>query len=188
MEEKKIKVNKIQSKEVMYQKIKSIRNYLKTIKRQREDILNANENIINDYNHDNDNDYINNDIKDDFVIIEDNNDIEYDRECIYIKYLENPNIIFQNKGDIHNLKLMFNELKKDIEDGYNILFPFIDICPNLIKAYIESDIDDINFENEIIPLLSESTYIKTIIELKNNFFINKEVLFPIMKMILNLKN
>ena len=99
MEEKKIKVNKIQSKEIMFRKIKSIRNYLKTIKRQREDILNVNENIINNYDHDNDN--INNDIKDDFVIIEDNNDIEYDRECIYIKYLENPNIIFQNKGDIH---------------------------------------------------------------------------------------
>ena len=89
-------------------------------------------------------------------------------------------------GNVFNLKLMFNELKKDIEDGYNILFPFIDICPNLIKAYIESDLDDINFENEIIPLLSESTYIKTIIELKNNFFINKEVLFPIYNYFSNL--
>ena len=184
MEKKKIDDNKIQSKEVMFQKIKSIKNYLKTIKKQRKDILNDNENKIKDYSYDNNNINIGN--QDDFVIIEDDNEIQYDRECIYIKYLENPNIIFQNKGDIHNLKLMFNELKKDMEDGYNILFPFIDICPNLIKAYIESDLDDINFENEIIPLISESNYIKTIIQLKNNFFINKEVLFPIYNYFSNL--
>ena len=178
-EENEIEANKIKSKEIMFKKIKSIKNYLKNNKKQRKEILIDNENRINDYDIDNNN--INNNIQDDFVIIGDDNDNMYDKECIYIKYLENPNIIFQNKGDINNsnLKLMFIELKKDMEDGYNILFPFIDICPNLIKAYIESDLDDINFENEIIPSISESTYIKTIIQLKNNFFINKKVLFPI---------
>ena len=152
MEEKEIEPNKIQTKEVMFKKIKSIKNYLKNNKKQRKNILNDNENSINDYEIDNNN--INNSIQDDFVIIGDDNDNdnEYDKECIYIKYLENPNIIFQNKGDINNsnLILMFNELKQDMEDGFNILFPFIDICPNLIKAYIESDLDDINFENEKI--------------------------------------
>ena len=187
MEEKEIEPNKIQTKEVMFKKIKSIKNYLKQNKKHRKDILNANENSINDYYNDNN---INNDIQKDFVILENynDNDIEYDKECIYIKYLEKPDIIFQNKGDINNsnLILMFNELKQDMEDGFNILFPFIDICPNLIKAYIESDLDDINFENEKVPSISESTYIKTIIQLKNNFFINKEVLFPIYNYFSNL--
>lgn len=187
MEQKEIEPNKIQSKEVMFKKIKSIKNYLKQNKKHRKDILNANENSINDYYNDNN---INNDIQKDFVILENYNDnyIEYDKECIYIKYLEKPDIIFQNKGDINNsnLILMFNELKQDMEDGFNILFPFIDICPNLIKAYIESDLDDINFENEKVPSISESTYIKTIIQLKNNFFINKEVLFPIYNYFSNL--
>ena len=181
MEEKEKEANKIQSKEVMFKKIKSIRNYLKTNKRHRKDILNINANSINDYDNNNNdkNNNINNNIQDGFVILD--NDIEYDKEYIYIKYLEKPDIIFQNKGDINNnnLILLFNELKKDMEDGFNILFPFIDICPNLIKAYIESDLDDINFENEAIPSISDSTYIKTIIQLKNNFFINKEILFPI---------
>jgi len=194
MEENEIEINKTQSKEVMFKKIKSLKNYLKAKKKQKgqkKDILIGNENSINDFDQNINNiNNINNDIQDDFVIIEDDidNDIEYDKEFIYIKYLEDPNIIFQNKDDNNNdnLKLMFNELKKDMEDGFNILFPFIDICPNLIKAYIESDLDDINFENEIIPSISESTYIKTIIQLKNNFFINKEVLFPIYNYFSNL--
>ena len=33
------------------------------------------------------------------------------------------------------------KLKTDIENGTNIIFPFLDIVPNLIKAYIESDSD-----------------------------------------------
>ena len=101
---------------------------------------------------------------------------------IYIKYIKNPNIIFQNKGDINNnnLKLLFNELKKDMEEGNNILFSFLDIFPNLVKAYIESDLDDFNNikDNEIYNI-SESVYLKTFEKLKNNCFISKEALFPI---------
>ena len=116
MEENEIEFNKTQSKEVMFKKIKSLKNYLKAKKKQKgqkKDILIGNENSINDFDHDNNNiNNINNDIQDDFVIIEDDidNDIEYDKEFIYIKYLEDPNIIFQNKGDNNNdnLKLMFN--------------------------------------------------------------------------------
>ena len=108
------------------------------------------------------------------------NDLNNDN--IYIKYLEDPNIIFQNKDDINNnnLKLLFNELKKDMEEGNNILFPFLDIFPNLIKAYIESDLDDFNnVENNKIYTISESIYLKTFEHLKNNCFISKEALFPI---------
>ena len=101
---------------------------------------------------------------------------------IYIKYLENPNIIFQNKDDLNNnnLKLLFNELKKDTEKRNNILFPFLDIFPNLVKAYIESDLDDYsNKKNNEICNISESVYLKTFEKLKNNCFISKEALFPI---------
>ena len=191
MEEKEVEPNKSQSKEVLLKKVETIRNYLKQRKKQIKNLLNQNEKSIND--NENNINNINNHIQNDFVVIENNNDdddsdTEYDKECIYIKYLEDPNIIFQNKGDINNsnLKSMFIELKKDIKDGFNIIFPYIDICPNLIRAYIESDLDDVNFENEEIPLISESSYIKTIIQLKNNFFINKEVLFPIYNYFSNL--
>ena len=107
-----------------------------------------------------------NSIKKNIIKIENNN--------IYIKYLEKPNIIFQDKGDDNNknLKLLFNELNKDMDDGNNILFPFLDICPNLVKAYIQSDLDDFNS-------ISKSIYLKTFEKLKNNCFISKEILFPI---------
>jgi len=98
---------------------------------------------------------------------------------IYIKYLNNPDIIFQEKGDINNenLKLFFKELDSDIKAQNNILFPFLDIFPNLIKAYINSDLDDINFEEK--ESVSNSNYLKLFSELKCNLFINKEILFPI---------
>ena len=68
-----------------------------------------------------------------------NNNYKNNNNNIYIKYLEKPSIIFQDKGDDNNknLKLLFNELNIDIDDGNNILFPFLDICPNLVKAYIQ---------------------------------------------------
>ena len=107
------------------------------------------------------------------------NDLKVEESNIYIKYLNNPEIIFQEKGDINNenLKLFFKELFSDIKAGYNILFPFLDIFPNLIKAYIDSDLDDINFEEK--ESVSNSNYIKIFSQLKCNLFINKEILFPI---------
>ena len=101
---------------------------------------------------------------------------------IYIKYLKNPDIIFQNNDfNNENLKLLFNELKTDIENGTNIIFPFLDIVPNLIKAYIESDLDDIiNIkEKNISSIIDQSIYLKVFEKLKNNCFISKEILFPI---------
>ena len=64
------------------------------------------------------------------------NDLNFEENNIYIKYLNNPDIIFQEKGDTNNenLKLLFKELDSDIKIGNNILFPFLDIFPNLIKA------------------------------------------------------
>ena len=125
-------------------------------------------------------DYYSNKKENLLIINMDNNKKENDN--IYIKYLENPDIIFQDKGDINNenLKLLFNELNKDMDEGNNILFPFLDICPNLVKAYIESDLDDINIEKEeTISPSFESIYLKAFEKLKNNCFMSKEVLFPI---------
>ena len=75
------------------------------------------------------------------------------------------------------MKLIFKELDSDIKAGCNILFPFLDIFQNLIKAYIDSDLDDINFEEK--QSVSNSNYIKIFSQLKCNLFINKEILFPI---------
>ena len=107
------------------------------------------------------------------------NDLKVEESNIYIRYLNNPSIIFQEKGDINNenLKLLFKELDSDIKAGNNILFPFLDIFPNLIKAYIDSDLDDINFKEK--ESVSNSNYIKIFSQLKCNLFINKEILFPI---------
>ena len=112
-----------------------------------------------------------------------NDDNKYNN--IYIKYLENKNIIYQSKGDINNenLKSIFNELNLDMDNGYNILFPFIGDIHNLVDAYIESDLDDINQEKDNI---SESNYLKIFSKLKNNIFINKQVLFPIYNYFSNL--
>ena len=99
---------------------------------------------------------------------------------IYIKYLENPNIIFQNKGDNNNnnLKLILDELNKDMDNNNNVIFPFLDICKNLIKAYIESDLDDINEEKNNLNEF-EFKYLKTIEKIKNNCFISKEIIYLI---------
>ena len=112
-----------------------------------------------------------------------NDDNKYNN--IYIKFLENKNIIYQSKGDINNenLKSFFNELNLDIENSNNILFPFIGDLHNLVNAYIESDLDDINQEKDNI---SESNYLKIFSKLKNNIFINKLAIFPIYNYFSNL--
>jgi hypothetical protein len=104
--------------------------------------------------------------------------------------LKNPNIIFQDKGDINNnnLKLLFKELNDDIDNGYNIILPFLENIPqNLVKAYIESDLDNINTTEEgtqnekgRITLCKmpddESLYQKIFKKLKYNCFIHKQVI------------
>ena len=110
---------------------------------------------------------------------------------IYIDYLKNPNIIFQNKEDNNNenLKLIFNELNNDIDNGHNIILPFLDVVPNLVKAYIESNLDN-NEEGEIPSELinesNESLYQKVFKKLKNNCFISKEVIVYIYEYFSNL--
>ena len=111
-----------------------------------------------------------------------NNNNKKNPENIYIKYLKNPEIIFQNKEDDNNenLKALFNEINQDIDKGNNILFPVLDLCPNLVKASIGSDLDNNNLGiKEENNLIKESIYLKIFEKLKNNCFISKEILFPI---------
>ena len=142
--------------------------------------------IKNEFNEKSQNNFLKcKSIHDYFVHLKDksiNNNYKKNNNNIYIDYLEKPSIIFQDKGDDNNknLKLLFNELNKDMDDGNNILFPFLDVCPNLVKAYIQSDLDDINNENDDVNAsVSKSIYLKTFEKLKNNCFISKEILFPI---------
>ena len=117
------------------------------------------------------------------ININDNDDSKYNN--IYIKYLENKNIIYQSKGDINNenLKSILNEMNLDIENSNSILFPFIGDLHNLVDAYIESDLDDINQEKDNI---SESNYLQIFSKLKNNIFISKLAIFPIYNYFSNL--
>ena len=79
---------------------------------------------------------------------------------IFKKFMNDRNIL--QKKD--SLILFINELKKQLELGNNILIPFLDICPILIKSYIESDLDE----------EKEFQYIDIFKLLKINSFISKE--------------
>ena len=101
-----------------------------------------------------------------------------DLKDIYFSYYTNRDIIFQDKGDKDNvnLKKFFQKIKGDIIKNNNILFPFLNFFPDLIKAYILSDLDDeLNTEKEI----KESVYLSIISQLKNNCFINRQAIFPL---------
>ena len=137
---------------------------------------------------------INNDLKKDGNI--ENITKEDDKsDDIYIQYLKNHNIIFPNNNNNNsNLELMFKELDKDIDNGDNIFLPYLDIVENLVKAYIESDLDTFNINEEgetisdknITPEPNDSFYQKVFQKIKYNCFINKEVLRPIYEYFSNL--
>jgi len=121
----------------------------------------------------------------DYFIIKNNENNINKQNNIYIKYLNNHNIIFPN-NDINNenYKSIINELYSDIEKGNHIIFPFLDnICLNLVKSYVESNLDENDLyskeQNNKTSPISDSIYLKLFAKLKNNCFIDKEVLFPI---------
>ena len=89
-----------------------------------------------------------------------NNDTNYIE-----KFIDEPNII----KNTSNLIGFIEELKNQLNSGNNILIPFLDICPILIKSYIECDIDE----------GKELEYIEVFKLLKINSFINREYLCPI---------
>ena len=81
---------------------------------------------------------------------------------ILIQYLQDPNLL----NDKDKLLLFIEELSKQIENGNNIILPFISPCYDLVKAYIISGDDNINWD-KIFTLLI------------NNSFISKKNLIPI---------
>ena len=109
---------------------------------------------------------------------------------IYLKYLKNNNIIFENKDNNNeNFKLIVNELNNDIDNGNNIILPFLDIAPNLVKFYIESDIDNYKFEEDTpgeSNIQIQPFYQNFFQKLKYNCFINKEPIMHIYNYFSNL--
>ena len=105
-------------------------------------------------------DSLNKDIEQSNIIIE-----EKSEDNILLKYIDDPNILNEQS----NLIIFNKELEKQIESGNNILLPFLEVLPKLIKFYIDNKIDE-----------SESLeYIKIFKLLKFNCFISRENLYPI---------
>ena len=94
---------------------------------------------------------------------------------IIIKYLRDNNIIFTDKTNLINLII---QLQNFIKDNEIIVFPFLDIVPQLVKAYIQSDIDE--------KKIGEYEYINIFKRLIKYTFINKQCLFPIYSFFSNL--
>ena len=67
------------------------------------------------------------------------------------------------------LKNFFKQLRDVLKSGNNIIIPFLDLCPNLIKLYIDRKVD----EEKVLE------YIDIFKLLKLNSFINREYLYPI---------
>ena len=92
-------------------------------------------------------------------------------------FIDNPSEI--NKD---NLKDLLNLINKDIQNKIYYFIPFLKI-PNLIKLYIESDLDEVEEKEE---------YYKIFEELKKHVFINRNCLSPIYEyfsdILYNIKN
>ena len=87
---------------------------------------------------------------------------------IILEYLENENIL-KNKDKLISF---IEELTNIIISGNILIIPFLDLCPNLIKAYIDSDLDEETGNSEL-------KYMKIFQLLKYNSFISREYLYHI---------
>ena len=94
---------------------------------------------------------------------------------IFIQYLHNKNKFFDDKANIINFILQLYHFSKYNE---NIIFPFLNVCPSLVKAYIESDIDE--------DKIGEYKYINIFNFLTKSSFVSKESLFPIYSFFTNI--
>ena len=91
-----------------------------------------------------------------------------ENDNILIKYIKDNNIIKDKKL----LSLFINELLIQINEGNNIILPFIDACYNLIEAYCDNINDDEIIYNNFLDK-------KIFIKLIENSFINRKILNPI---------
>ena len=98
--------------------------------------------------------------------IKSNQDISEDKDPQSLdEFIEDPKLI-----NSKNLEKLLNLIQKDLEAGKHDKIPFLKICPNLIKLYIESDLD---------KSPKEGKYYKVFENLKKNYFINRKYLNPI---------
>ena len=119
-------------------------------------------NLINNSNSINNNNIINSEkaIKNEKLFI-----FLKEFSCDAIKeFISNPT----NLKD-EQLKNFFKQLRDIFTSGNNIIIPFLDLCPNLIKLYIDSKID----EEKVLE------YIDIFKLLKINSFISREYFYPI---------
>ena len=100
-------------------------------------------------------------------IQEKNKDKDINNIKIFQQYISQPNILKTQSYLISFIE----QLKKQLELGNNIIVPFLNLCPILIKEYIESELD----EDEGKDL----KYIEIFKLLKINSFISREYLYPI---------
>ena len=87
---------------------------------------------------------------------------------IFMQYLHNKNNFFDDKTNIINFILQLYNFSKYNE---NIIFPFLNVCPSLVKAYIGSDLDE--------EKIGEYKYMNVFNLLTKSSFVSKESLFPI---------
>ena len=93
---------------------------------------------------------------------------ELNDNTILLKYFQNNNILFNDKSNFINF---IQQLEIFLKVNENIIFPFLDSCPKLVKAYMEYDLDE--------EKIGEYKYTNIFSQLKRHSFINKENLFPI---------
>ena len=135
--------------------------------------ININEINENIENTDVENNEILMNIKNYINLIKNNNSIEKKEEKeetknIIEEYMKNKNIL----KDKEKLISFIDGLSFILKTGNNIIIPFLELCPILIKSYIESDLDEEKGENEL-------KYVKIFELLKYNSFISREYLYPI---------
>jgi hypothetical protein len=107
-------------------------------------------------------------------------DIHYNEEKtnkndIILKILDDPKTIMNDKS---YLIIFIEELILQLKSGINILVPFLDIYPILVKAYIESDLDEESEEENEVEK-KDVKYNEIFKLLKINSFISRENLYPI---------
>ena len=90
---------------------------------------------------------------------------EKNENNIFQDFINDPYIIKNQPA----LELFISELIKQLKLGNNIIIPFLDLCPILIKLYIDNDLDE----------GKDLQYIEVFKLLKINSFISKENLYPI---------
>ena len=104
-------------------------------------------------------------IKNKYSSVENEKNEKEKTKNIIQEFVENKDIL-KNKDKLISF---INELSFILTTGNNIIIPFLELFPSLIKSYIESDLDEEKGENEL-------KYIKIFELLKYNSFISREYL------------